>query len=666
VISILGRTLVLAALAFAAAGAVTGFAAGASHSPRGYAVTRACAVGFGVSSILANLLMIYALVTHDFSVHYVAEVGSRATPLYYTIISLWASLNGSILFWAGVLGLYVVALAVGYANKHREYMPYTLAVLQSVCVFFALLVASIANPFAPVSPVPLDGPGPNPLLQNHWLMAFHPPTLYIGYVGMVVPFAMGCGALLAGRLEAGWIAPLRRWTLVPWAFLTVAIMLGGWWSYEVLGWGGYWAWDPVENASFMPWLACTAFLHSAMVVERRGTLKTWSLVLLLSTFLLTLVGTFMTRSGVFNSVHSFTQSPIGPVFLGFLGVCLVGSVLLVAARVDAMSPPKEGLAGPASREMAFLGNNLLFAAFTFTVLIGTVYPLLNEAITGKQISVGQPYFDRMSAPIGIGIVFLMGVGPVLPWGRVEGAAALRRLAVPAVSAVVALGLGLLGGQRSGWVLATIALSGFALGATVLEVIEPARARARALGEGLGTAFGQVLVKARRRYGGYIVHVGVLIIAVAHAVATATTEKTTVTLIEGGSTQVGEYALTYLGAESLDEPHRRSLVARFGVSRAGEELGVLAPRLNHYKTLGQPIGTPEVRSGLDEDLYLSLINVDPVARSASVDVLIEPLVWWLWFGGGVMSLGTVVAAWPARRRTAAVVAPAAAAVDGVPS
>ncbi len=665
-IPLLGRTAVLLALAACAVGLVTGVVAAVRRSPEALRWSRWMAYAFFGASTLATGLMEYALLTHDFSVDYVAEVGSRSTPVWVSIVSLWSSLDGSILLWAFVLGLFMAVFAWSTKGRHPEQTPWALATVHFVGVFFAFLVAGVANPFGLVDPAPADGPGPNPLLQNHILMVVHPPMLYLGYVGMTIPFAMGAAALFAGRLDAAWTRALRRWMLVPWGFLTVGIILGGWWSYEVLGWGGWWAWDPVENASFMPWLTATAFVHSAMVMERKDQLKGWTISLVLATFLLTLLGTFMTRSGVFNSVHSFTQSPIGPVFLGFLGVCLVGSVLLVAARVDAMSPPKEGLAGPASREMAFLGNNLLFAAFTFTVLIGTVYPLLNEAITGKQISVGQPYFDRMSAPIGIGIVFLMGVGPVLPWGRVEGAAALRRLAVPAVSAVVALGLGLLGGQRSGWVLATIALSGFALGATVLEVIEPARARARALGEGLGTAFGQVLVKARRRYGGYIVHVGVLIIAVAHAVATATTEKTTVTLIEGGSTQVGEYALTYLGAESLDEPHRRSLVARFGVSRAGEELGVLAPRLNHYKTMGQPIGTPEVRSGLDEDLYLSLINVDPVARSASVDVLIEPLVWWLWFGGGVMSLGTVVAAWPARRRTAAVVAPAAAAVDGVPS
>ncbi len=658
-ISILGRTLVLAALAFAAAGAVTGFAAGASHSPRGYAVTRACAVGFGVSSILANLLMIYALVTHDFSVHYVAEVGSRATPLYYTIISLWASLNGSILFWAGVLGLYVVALAVGYANKHREYMPYTLAVLQSVCVFFALLVASIANPFAPVSPVPLDGPGPNPLLQNHWLMAFHPPTLYIGYVGMVVPFAMGCGALLAGRLEAGWIAPLRRWTLVPWAFLTVAIMLGGWWSYEVLGWGGYWAWDPVENASFMPWLACTAFLHSAMVVERRGTLKTWSLVLLLSTFLLTLVGTFMTRSGVFNSVHSFTQSDIGPVFLGFIAVCLVWSVGLLALREHTLvGAPSRGSVKPVSRETMILAQNVAFTVFTLMVLLGTIYPLMKEAYDGTRLSVGEPFFEKWALPLGTVIVFLMGVGPALPWGGADGAAGTRRLAAPVAGGLLVPAIAYATGLHGPASLLALGVSAFALVSAVRELVEPVLARRAAKGESLGQATVKVITRTHRRVGAHIAHLGVIMTTVALALSAGYQQSVDVTVKKGDTFELAGFVATFTGAVEIQEPHRSAVGAEFTLTRDGASVGTSSPRLNYYPRMREPVGTPAVYSTPSGDLYLSLMQVAPGGASASVRVLWTPAVVWLWVGVVIMSLGGLLSAVPSpRRRAAPVVAPA---------
>jgi cytochrome c-type biogenesis protein CcmF len=644
-IPLLGRTAVLVALAACAVGTVTGAVAGVKRSETALRWTRWMAYAFGAASTAAFVLMEYALFADDFSVAYVAEVGSTQTPHWVTFVSLWSSLNGSILLWGFVLGVYVAGLAWTTRDRYPGLAAWALSVSLAVGVFFSFLVAGIANPFELVDPAPPDGPGPNPLLQNHILMVIHPPTLYLGYVGMTVPFAMGAASLLAGRMDAAWVRLLRRWMLVPWGFLTVGIVLGGWWSYEVLGWGGWWAWDPVENASFMPWLTATAFVHSAMVMERKDQLKGWTVSLLLASFLLTILGTFMTRSGVFNSVHSFTQSPIGPVFLTFLAVSLVFSVLLLAARVDKLSPATGGLAGPASREVGFLVNNLLFAAFTFTVLLGTVYPLLNEWATGEQISVGQPYFDRMGAPLGVAIVFLMGVGPALPWGRSASGALISRLGLPAVLAVAGVGIGFATGMDGGWVLATYAVSGFAMGTTLLELWRPAAARAKSLGEPLPTAMGKVLVAARRRYGGYVVHVGVIVIAVAHATATFATERHSVTFFQDQPKEVAGYTLTYKGSEWQDQPHRKSLVANIEIARDGDVIGTFGPRLNHYKSMGQPIGTPVVRSGLKEDLYLSLVNVDERAGTASMDVLLEPLVWWLWFGGGLMLLGTLVAAWP---------------------
>lgn len=664
-ISLLGRGAVLLALAACSVGTITGAVAALRGSAQALRLTRAAAYVFGGALIVATLLMEYALLTHDFSVSYVAEVGSLATPTWVTIVSLWSSLNGSILLWGFVLACCVIGLTATTKGRYPDHTPWALCVALGVGVFFTFLIAGIANPFAPMSPVPTDGPGPNPLLQNHILMVVHPPMLYLGYVGMTIPFAMGAAALLAGRLDAAWTRLLRRWMLIPWGFLSIGIILGGWWSYEVLGWGGWWAWDPVENASFLPWLTATAFLHSAMVMERKAQLKAWTLSLVFATFLLTLLGTFMTRSGVFNSVHSFTQSAIGPVFLGFLAVGTAFSILLLAFRLDALGEGRRPLAVGASRDLAFLLNNLLFAAFTFMVLLGTIYPLLNEAVTETQISVGQPYFDRMGAPLGVAILFLMGVGPALPWGAGATGPAMRRLAIPAGLGVGTMVVAAALGIHALWPLVTFGLGAFAFATTVREIFAPAMARSKARGESMGVATWSVVTRARRRFGGYVVHVGVIAIAVSHAASMAYQTKTPVTLVEGQTTEVEGYGLTYLGSEWVDQPHRKSQVARFRVSRGTSELGVLAPRLNYYKKMGNAIGTPVVKSRLSEDLYLSLINVDDTAKTASLDVMVHPLVFWLWFGGGLMLVGTVVAAWPTRSRTAPAAASSTSTLSAAP-
>jgi len=645
----LGRAAVLLGLAACSIGAVTGMWAGKTGRADVWRWTRWMAGLFAAAIGVALVLMEIALITHDYSVKYVAEVGSNETPLTFTIVSLWSSLDGSILLWAFILAIWAGFFAWKMKDDHPEHAPYALGSILAVGVFFTFLVSGIANPFERILD-PLDnGPGPNPLLQNHILMIIHPPTLYLGYVGMTVPFGMGCAALLRGRMPTGWARAMRRWMLVPWTCLTVGIILGGWWSYEVLGWGGYWAWDPVENASFMPWLTATAFIHSSMMMERKEHLKGWTITLVMASFLLTLLGTFMTRSGVFNSVHSFTQSPIGPVFLGFLGVCLVVSVLLLAARVDTLAPPTTKLEGPWSRDFAFLGNNLLFAAFTFTVLLGTVYPLLNEVLTDVQISVGEPYFNRMSVPICMGILFLMGVGPALPWGRAEPKQVMDRLAVPtAVSVAIGIGCAL-AGLREPTAIATFCLSGFAGAVTLRELTEPGRQRAEKLGEPLLSALLNTWKTGHRRAGGYVVHFGVVLIAVAIAASSVYRSETELTIREGQTKSFMSYDITYTGTERVDEPHRWSRVARFDVTKAGAPAGTAEPRLNHYKKSNQAIGTPTVISGLDEDLYLSLVQVDTEGKMASLSVVVEPLVWWLWFGGGVMLLGSIISGWPTRRR-----------------
>src|SRR5688572_29612774 len=399
------------------------------------ATARSIAYVIFLLMFVANSAMIYGLVTHDFSISYVAQVGSRATPVFFTIISLWSSLEGSILFWGLVLSGFTAAAT--YLNRGRlgALGDYATGTMLGVGVFFYLLLIGPADPFMLVSPAPLDGPGPNPLLQNHILMAIHPPLLYLGYVGMTVPFAFATGALLSGRLDDTWIRETRRWTITAWIFLSLAIMMGMWWSYEVLGWGGYWAWDPVENASFMPWLTATAFLHSVMAQERRDMLRVWNLSLIVSTFLLTILGTFLTRSGVLSSVHAFTQGTIGYYFLGFIGVVLLFSLMLLAGRSGELH--SEGkLDSAVSRETVFMANNLIFTAFTFTVLLGTMFPLLAEAARGVKVSVGGPFYNRMTIPLCATLLFLVGVGPVLPWRGASLAQLRQRLMIPAIVLLV--------------------------------------------------------------------------------------------------------------------------------------------------------------------------------------------------------------------------------------
>ena len=655
----LGRTLILLALLAASAGSIVGFATGARPSAAGWKWARRLAYAFAAFMALANLTMEYALLTHDFTVSYVAHVGSRAVPTWVSIVSLWSSLEGSILFWGLVMGVYVSVATWRKAGDHPEYMPYAVGVWLACGAFFSFLLAGPAQPFATVPNPALDGPGPNPLLQNHYLMVIHPPFLYSGYVGMTIPFGLACAALLVGRLGNDFIRPLRNFLLVSWIFLTCAIVLGGWWAYEVLGWGGYWAWDPVENASFLPWLTATAALHSAMLVERKGVLKGWTVILVLATYLLTILGTFMTRSGVFNSVHSFTQSAIGPTILVFLAAALLFSLVLLALRVDSLGSEGRLETGP-SRDVMFLVQNLLFVLFTFTVLLGTVFPLVVEALRGAQMSVGRPYFDKMSVPIGVALLFVMGVGPALPWGRATRQQLRSALLPPLIGACVLAAVGFALGVRNPWTILALLFGGFTAQVTLSEMFLPVRQRMRARGEGLAEAFRQAQSRGRRRFGAYIVHAGAVVVIAAIAVSSTMGSSKEVQLNQGETTTLGAYQLTFLGAEQLSEPHRQSVLARVDVSKNGRSLGTMFPRMSQYESQREPIGSPAVHTGLTEDLYLSIHNID--GASVGLLVLINPMVSWIWIATAIMALGGLVALVPPLRgSTAAAPATGTAAV-----
>jgi len=645
----LGTALVDISLLVAVIGAMLAFNAGAKRSTQGLLWSRRFAFAFAALMLLSTLVMEYALLTHDFSVSYVAQVGSREVPTWVTIVSLWSSLEGSILFWGLILGAYIAGATWLTRSQHVEYMAFAIGTWLACGSFFSYLIAGPANPFRHVPVPPLDGPGPNALLQNHVLMIIHPPFLYLGYVGMTIPFGFATAALLRGRLGHDFLRPLRASLLLPWCFLTIAIMLGGWWAYEVLGWGGYWAWDPVENASLLPWLTATAALHSAIVMERRGVLKGWTVTLVQASFLLTILGTFMTRSGVFNSVHSFTQSAIGPTILVFLGATLLASIVLLALRIDRLE--SEGrIESAVSREGMFLVNNLLFVLLTFTVLIGTVFPLIVEAVKGKQMSVGRPYFDAMVVPAGAALLFVLGVGPALPWGRGTRQQILRSILPPLASGIVLAALGYLLHVRNGWTLLTLGFGGYAAHVTLAQMWQPLVQRLRG-----GDTFGHALVegqlrRSRRRFGSYIVHAGVVVTFVSIAVSSTMRTSHEVKLAKGESAAIGAYSVTLLGVEERQEPHRVSTVARFNVTRNGKPVTTLSPRMNLYATMREPVGTPDVHSTLGGDLYLSLMNIDLPGQSVGLLMITTPMVIWIWIAVIVMGLGGLMALIPARRRT----------------
>jgi cytochrome c-type biogenesis protein CcmF len=649
----LGRILILASLFAAAAGALIGFYAGRTRSAEGLRWARRFAYAYAATIIAAALVMVYALLIHDFSVSYVAQVGSTQIPTWVTVVSLWSSLEGSILFWGLVLGTYIAIATYVTRGRYEEYQPDAIGVWLGTAAFFSFLIAGPANPFHTMPNPPLDGPGPNPLLQNHVLMAIHPPFLYLGFVGMTIPFGLACAALIKGRLGHNVLKPLRESLMLPWIFQSVAIMLGGWWAYEVLGWGGYWAWDPVENASLLPWLTATAALHSIMVVERRGILKGWTITLIQATFLLVILGTFMTRSGVFNSVHSFTQSAIGPTILGFLAAALVFTVALLAFRIDKLEV--EGrIEGAASREAMFLVNNLLFVLLTFTVLIGTVFPLIVEAVNGKQMSVGRPYFDSMSVPLGALLLFILGVGPALPWGRASAAQVKKALLPPIFGAVLLLAAGYAFGARTPWTLLTLAFGGYAAQVTLAQMFLPMLQRMKN-GDSFAGAFvdGQ-LRRGRRRFGSYIVHGAMIVVIIAIAVSSSMRTQTELHFTKGQTQQAAGYDVTFVGVEQRTEPHRLSTIGVFTVAKNGKQIARLEPRMNQYQSMREPIGSPDVDSNALRDVYISLSNVDTLNQTASITLFVSPLIVWIWLAVIIMALGALFAMIPARvRRTATV-------------
>ncbi len=592
-------------------------------------------------SIVSVIAMQTALLRHDFSIKYVAENNARNTPLPYTIAGMWAALEGSILLWGFVLVCYLSLVWWRFRKRLDDpLVVWALVTMLVVCAFFFALMVGPTNPFTLLSAIPADGRGPNPLLQNHILMAFHPPMLYLGYVGFTVPFAFAISALITGRLGEGWLLETRKWTLVAWGCLTFGIILGGWWSYEVLGWGGYWAWDPVENASFLPWLTGTAFIHSVLVQERRGMLRVWNLSLVCSTFALTILGTFLTRSGVVLSVHAFSNSEIGSWLLAFFTVIVLVTVGLIVWRGERLRSPG-AIDSPLSREAAFMANNVLFGAFAFVVLLGTVFPLVVEALNGDRLSVGTPYFNRMSKPIGVSLLFLMAVAPVLPWRKASAELLRTRLQWPLVGATVTIVACVSFGLRGGWPLVTFTLAAFAAGAALRQLGLAMRGAHRSGRSVLSGLVG-------RANGGMVVHVGVILVAIAIGASGSYATSTQVLLKPGQSTKINGHTFTYLGLN--EQVKRGNLVTTLRVQTDGGRVD--GPSLTKFDAQGQVVAKPSVRTGLFEDRYIRIIDAPDDAKGiASFEIKSEPMILWLWIGGFVMAFGTLLSTIPGRRRRA---------------
>jgi cytochrome c-type biogenesis protein CcmF len=604
--------------------------------------------------VVANLAMLAALLANDFSLRYVASNSSRATPTFFKMLALWSADEGSLLLWNLVLGGYLAAVAFRFRRRRPETFPWALAVMFGISAFYLILVLGPTTPFATLATAPPDGRGPLPLLQNHPLMAAHPPFLYLGFIGFTVPFAFAIAALITGRVSDAWMRITRRWTISAWIFLTIGLVLGALWSYSVLGWGGYWAWDPVENVALLPWLMGTAFLHSVMVQERRGMLKVWNLSLIVGTFALTVLGTFLTRGSILASVHAFAESIVGPLYLAFLTVVLLGGFGLIAWRRESLRA-EATFDTPLSRESVFLGNNVLLLVLTFTVLVGTIYPLLAEAVIGGKVSVGSPFFNRNTAPVALLLLFLMGIGPLLPWRAASPSAVLRRLQVPMWAAAATAALLALTGAG---VVAVIVfgLAAFVAAATVAEMVRGVQAQRRAHGISVGAAIGAAVARNHRLYGGLVVHLGLIVAVVGVSWAALADRSSEVTIARGEIAHAEGYDLRYDGLTTREEPQRRVLVADLTVldPETGDEVVHLQPSLNLYPSASEPIGTPSIRTGTPfngmVDLYASLVTVENDTR-ASFRFFVSPGIGLLWLGGAVMALGGIVAAWPTRPRAA---------------
>ena len=637
---------------------------------------------------LVVAIELYLLTSGDFRTLYVAQVTNRAMPVFFKLTALWGGQAGSLLFWSWLMSLFGAAVVLGQWGRLRTLMPHVIEVTQITLAFFlslisgvwALLAAPLAgvglttasqlmadmetmSPFYQLAFTPADGNGLNPLLR-HWGMIVHPPVLYLGFVGFVIPFAFAIAALITRQAGDLWIRTTRGWTLIAWLFLSMGLLLGMWWAYGVLGWGGYWAWDPVENAALMPWLTGTAFLHSVMIQERRGMFKVWNMVLIIITYSLVIFGTFLTRSGVVSSVHSFARSGVGPLFLLFVAATFITSVLLLFDRLDSLRS-ENALDSVLSREAIFLLNNLLFLGIFFVTFWGTLFPVVSELVAGQKAIVGPPFFDQVNGPLFAVLVLAMGVAPLMPWRQASRAKLARMVLWPALIGILVTvtllafqemrRFAVFPGTQARVLPVTLfyGILAFVAAIIAMEFWRGVRTRHRATGDGYLAALCNLVGRNRRRYGGYMIHLGVIMIALGVIGTNFFKVETQRNLAVGESLTIaspltGAYTMTYEGITTLPAPDDvRRTGATLTILRDGQPLGVLQPTHDFYIPQDQPMTIPAMRHSLAEDLYVILAGWEEGGKTATFKAFVEPLVNWLWIGGLVFVLGTAIAAWPTR-------------------
>jgi cytochrome c-type biogenesis protein CcmF len=628
---------------------------------------------------ISALSIIYLLVTGHYEIDYVASVTSNSMPLYLRVTALWGGQSGSLIFWSWLMAAFASAVTLRKWERDREFLPWVVVVSLVTLAFFLILSIFVENPFERVwqtidgfqkgmiQPpnsipfIPRDGQGLNPLLR-HPGMIIHPPMLYLGFVSFVIPYAFAIAALVTGRTDARWIRVTRRWTLVAWLFLSLGLILGGRWAYDVLGWGGYWGWDPVEIAAFMPWLTGTAFLHSVMIQEKRGLLKHWNMVLIILTYDLVIFGTFLTRSGVLSSVHAFAQSAIGPLFFGFIGLTLVTSLALLTRRWKELKAEAQ-MTSLLSRESLFLVNNLLFMGILVVCFWGVIFPLLSEALgvvgqaipalattfTGEKITVGPPYYERAAGPLFAGLLLLMGIAPLSAWGHSTVKTLGRALWKPGLASIIVPVAMLAGGIDSVAALLGLWLAALAASVTIYEFGRAALARHRVHGESLPLALWKLAGRNRRRYGGYTIHLGIVLMAIGIIGIEVFQTETQGTLALGERLSLGRYAIQYDDMAIFPTDDGRDVArASLSVFKDDRLVGTLHPRHDFYVESGQPMTIPGVRSTLEDDFYVLLVGWEEISsQGATFKIYHNPLVNWLWLGGIVFIMGTLIAAWPDR-------------------
>jgi cytochrome c-type biogenesis protein CcmF len=616
---------------------------------------------------ISVLSVVYSLYVLDLSQAYVYDVASHAMSAFLRVTALWGGQQGSVLFWAWIMSGFVLLVLLRKWEKDRELMPYVISVAMLTTAFFVGVVVFITNPFArlwyvqgatDLTPaifqpanampyIPEDGQGLNPLLR-HFGMIGHPPTTYIGFTGFVIPFAFAIAALITGKSrDDDWIRTTRRWTLVAWIFLTIGLVLGGRWAYDVLGWGGFWGWDPVENAMFMPWLTGTAFLHSVMMTEKRGMMKKWNMILIILTYALTLFGTFITRTGVISSVHAFAKSALGPAFFAFIGLTFLGSMSLLFYRWDSLKAEHQ-LESFVSREAAFVLQNMIFLAIAFTVFWGTVFPLISELVTGTKITVGPPYFKKVTGPLFFSLVLLMGLAPLFSWRKQSMRNFARAMWVPFVGS---LGIAAVWGYFHRMHPASFGglwLVSFVLLAILAEFWKGVQARRHGRGENLLLAFGKLISRNHRRYGGYIIHLGVIMLALGIVGDTYFKQETQGTVSVGETIALNDYSFRFEGLRGYPGSDGRDVVeASAQLFKDGQPVQPMKPRRDFFIVQEQPVTVPAVYATAGTDVYILLLDWQDDGQSATFKIYINSMINWVWAGGLMMILGTLIAAWPSK-------------------